>query len=138
MAGMERAAGRELDPVDAALPGGERRGRPARNGDDADRRHVAFEQRVGRLGRRMREEHDVLGRDPGAFEHAAEDLDHTLGDAARAGMGGQRRVAADDLVGVVVDQHRLGEGAADVDSDTVRFTLFHLGYGRKCSWPVPR
>ena len=77
-------------------------------------------------------------RDRRALEHAAEHLDHALRDAARIGMGRQRRVAADDLVAVVVDQHRLGEGAADVDADPVRFTLVHRGYGRKCSWPVPR
>ena len=105
-------------------------GRAAGDGDDADRRHVALEQGVGRLGRRMRQEHHVLGRDLGALEHAAEHLDHAGRDAARVGMGGQRRVAADDLVAVVVDQHRLGEGAADVDADAVRFTLFHRGL-----WP---
>ena len=69
------AARRQLDLLDAALAAREQRFHPAGHADDADRRHIAFEQRVGRLRRAVREEHDVFGVDGRALEHVAEHFD---------------------------------------------------------------
>ena len=113
----QEAPGRQLDLADVALPAREQRFHAARHADHADRRHVAFQQRVRGLGGAVRQEDHMLGIDPGAIEDVAEHLHHALGHAALVGMGGQHRIAADHLVCRIVDQHRLGEGAADVDAD---------------------
>ena len=117
--GRQHAAGRQLDGLDADLGLGELGGVGARHADDADGRHVAFQQRVGGLRGAVGEEHDVLGRDAGLRQHVAEHLDHAGGDAARVIVRGQHRIAADDGMRGIVDQHGLGEGAADIDADAI-------------------
>ena len=67
----------------------------------------------------MREKDHFLGIDAGLLEDVAEHLDHALGDAARIGVRGQHREPPDHLVGRIVDQDGLGEGAADVDTDAI-------------------
>ena len=113
------AAGRELDRLHGALAFGQQRFHAGRHADHADAGDVAFEQRVGGLRRRVGEEDDFLGIDAGLLQHVAEDVDHAFRDAARIGMGGQHGEPADHLVGRIVDQDGLGEGAADIDADAI-------------------
>ena len=67
----------------------------------------------------MGEKDDFLRLDARLLEHVAEHLHDALGDAARVGMRGQHGKAADHLMARIVDQDGLGEGAADIDTDTI-------------------
>ena len=75
------------------------------------------------------------GATPDVLEHLAEHLDHAAGNAAGMIVRGQHRVPADHLARRVVDQHGLGEGAADVDADAIaarRLALLGHRCGRRC------
>ena len=60
-------ARRQLDLADVALAAREQRFDAARHAEDADLRDVAFQQRVRRLRRAVRDEHDVGRQDTAAF-----------------------------------------------------------------------
>ena len=127
MARPQEAPGRQFDLADVALSACQQRLGRTRGADHADRRHVAFQQGIGGLGGAVGQEDHVLGIDAGALEDAAEHLDDALGHAAIVGMGGQHRIPADNLACRIVDQHRLGEGAADVDADA-KASAVHAAY----------
>ena len=113
------AAGRKLDRLHRALALGQQRFHAGRHADDADACDVALEQCVGGLGCRMREKDHFPGVDARLREDIAEHLDHALGDATRIGVGGQHGEPSDHLVGRIVDQDGLGEGASDVDTNAI-------------------
>ena len=126
-------------------------GRPlARHAQHAHRRHVAFEQRVGRLRRAVGEEDHAFGCDARVREHLAEHLDNALGDAAGMRVRGEHRVPADHFARGIVDQHGLGERAADIDADAIAARLARparhrsaavrpgWGFGSGCEPWMPR
>ena len=128
-------ARRQLDLLDAALAPGQQRLHAARHSENAHRGHVTFQQRVGRLSGAVCQEHDIPWLDPRALEHVAEHFDHTARHAACVAVGRQHRVALHHLERRVVDQHRLGEGPADVDADTVALALIHPRSRDRQLWP---
>ncbi len=123
--GPQMPARRQLDLLDAALALGEQRLHAARHSENTHRGHVAFQQRVGRLGGAVCQKHDIPWLDARALEHVAEHFDHTPRHAAGVSVGGQHRMALHHLERCVVDQHRFGEGPADVDPDTVALAPIH-------------
>jgi hypothetical protein len=125
MSRTQMPPGRKLDLLDGALAAREQRFDAARHADHADCGDVAFEQRIGGLRRAVSEEDHIGGRNPGALEHVAEHFDDALRDAARIAVRGEHGVALHHLERLVVDQHRFGEGAADVDADAVGFGWSH-------------
>ncbi len=117
--GLQVAAGSKFDRLHRALALGKERLHTGRHADHADACHVALEQRVGGLGRRMREKDDFLGVYTGLLEHVAEYFHDALCNPARVGVSGQHGKPADHLMGRVVDKHSLGEGTADIDPDAI-------------------
>ena len=117
--GSQHPPRRQLDRRHVHLILCEPGGPLARHPEDADSSHVALEQRVGRLRRAVGEEDDVLRRHAGCLEHPAKHLHHAAGNAALVIVRGQHRVPAHDGTSCVVDQHGLGEGAADVYADAI-------------------
>ena len=119
----ERVADRDLFPVpqvdvvDLALTFGQQAFQPA--GGQSEHAHVsdvALHQGVGGLGRAVGHEDDVLGGNA-VFSHAVrEGLYDACRDAVGMIVSGLDLGNAHDLMGVVVDGHRLGVGAAHIDA----------------------
>lgn len=91
--------------------------RPPGDADDADARDVAFQQRVRRLRRRVRDERDARRVDGGIGEQTREAGDDARRDAVRGVVRRRRLYARDDTTGPFVDRHDVRERPADVDAD---------------------
>ena len=105
--------------VDIAQPGAlfdARQIGPPTHADHPDFACVALDQRVDGLRGRMRDEVDVAGPD------LVRQLGHGLYDTGRnsavGGVRGRHDDAGNDRMAGELDRHRLGEGAADIDSDS--------------------
>ena len=88
---------RDLDVADGDLGLGQCGRGAAGHTDDADLGDVALEQGIGRLGRAVGNERDVLGADAGLSEYGIERRDHAGGDAIGMAVGGRHGMAPDDL-----------------------------------------
>jgi len=113
----EPTAGRQLDRRDPGLRFRQMSRGLSGHGDDADLGHIAFEQGIGRLGGRVRQEHHLLRGRARRLEHGAEHLDDACCDATRMIVRSQNRRATDHLPRDGVDQHCLGKRTADVDAN---------------------
>ena len=111
----ERASLAQLDPrADGALARLAQVGRPP-HADHADPGDVAFEQRVHRLRRRVRDELDALGpTSRRAGDHVHDAGRNTLGVVVR----GRHDRLGDDRAGVGVERDGLRERPADVHTET--------------------
>ena len=79
--------------------------------DEAAARDLALDDRVRRHGRRVDDEAHLRRRDAAVRERPVDRLHEPLG-----GIGGRRQHLRDrDRARLLVDQRRVGEGAADVD-----------------------
>ena len=74
-----------------------------------DPRSVAREKGVGAHGEAVDEDVDLAGCDARAGRDAADAREHAVGPSGRRG-----HLVEMHLAGLVVDQHEIGEGAADI------------------------
>ncbi len=133
VAGLKHAARREFDRIDANLGLREFRRLGAREAQDSNPGHVAFQQRIGRLRRAVGEKDDVAGLDAGIAEHPFEHFDDTRCDTVRMVMGGVNGRTPDHAAVDVVDQGGLGESSSYVDPDAIGFSA--QGFVRYPSGP---
>jgi len=121
IAGVKHATRRELDRIDTNLRLRKFRCLGARQAQDSDPSHVAFQQRVGSLRRAVGEKNDVAGIDAGLTQDLLEHLDDAGSDTVRMVMGGVNGGPPCDAAIDVVDQGGFGESSSYVDSDAIGF-----------------
>ena len=113
--------GRRRSAMPAASGIGAKRIAARANGEPkrtiADPRHVAFEQRVGRLRRRVRDERHRRRIDGVLAQQPLEPGDDARGDAVGMIVGRRHLDRRRHLARRRIDRHDVGERAADVDAD---------------------
>ena len=97
---------------------------------DPDPRDVAFEQRVGGLGRRVRDECDGLRIDRILAQQALEAGDDSGRDAVRMRVRRRHFHRGQQRAGFGVDRDHVGERSPDVDADA------HPGHARLSRSPA--
>ena len=99
----------------------------AAHGQNAHLGHVTLDQGVGSLGGGVGDEDHVLGGDAVLAQAVLEALDDACGDTQLVVVTGHDDGLADDLIGLIVQGHGLGVGAANVNADANLAMIAH-GY----------
>ena len=90
---------------------------PLGHTNDANLGHVPLQQGVGGLGGAVGDEHYVRRVDMVLGKHPANGLNNTVRHPPLRVVGGGDLHLGDHLAGGVVNRHRIGEGAAHVNSN---------------------
>ena len=117
MLGLEVLAGGKLDVAHRGLRAGAPGAGALAHADDADLCHVALQEGIGGLRGSVGDEDDVIRGDPVVGQDLVDRLDDACGDALRRVVGRWDLLLGNDLIGLVVHDDRIGEGASDVNAN---------------------
>ena len=91
---------------------------PLATGQNRHSRHIALQQGIGRLGRAMSDEGDILRREVKLAHRPLQRRDNAVRHPLPGIVGRRQLQLPDQLSCLLVDHHHIGEGASNVDPDS--------------------